>query len=1316
MAQEVRIEGKADFSQPEREFARLNKRIEELEKLVEKLSKKKIKVDADPAAQELKKLRSELNRIDGRFIRATESVKRYQTELASSKRGTEEFSRAQRGLRRALKSVTDTGEQFERVLKKLPPELRKSARRLDDVRVRADQARASLKRLGDTRKAVSSLVSTIGQLRTGIGALVAALGIQQIIRFGRALIKIGADAVETKQKFDALIPGLTAFVGSLQVAEEVADQLAATSERLKTPLADLIQPFLRISAATKETNLSLTEQSELFQSALLTARAFGLGTEEVSRLITGFAQVAGKGSLQMEELRQQIGEVAFNALPALAKALGTTVPQLIDDVASGAIDAETALRGLAEGLTAANEAAGLAQLDTLKGDLGDFQRVSENAQRALVDGLEPGLRLVIVAFTDFLEGNQEVIRELGKLVSEGFEALVATFGNVRSGLVDLGKNLQEVAERFKVLSAVPGFEKLGEALDSVGVALSGVRAEAVKTFAEFEKASKRQATGAQETALEIQEAFTNAFREQAKAAGSSAEDIKAIEEDLKVSLGKIADASIDERRELEEKFIADFEEFGGVRVETVKNAADQILAIDTKNVESRAALLGQLLTQVKASTEARVRAETEAAEEVKALVGGIVAAAKKTAAQRVQATQGTVDKIVELESAAAEKIAELASAASEALLKSGADREAIAEELSDKIVAIEEKLASDTIREQERIAAAAKVVADKRIAEEARIRKAYDQSIAKIKELADSIAEIAKGDQEGSAIGELAGDAKELAENLEDAAKSFGTLFGDLAIGTDPGAFLEDGFKDAESLLGGAADGVGGYVEQLDQAQESTTELKDFTEQLKDAIANVKEEISSFGAQTQENLNLLIGNFEALAEQGPISQEAFAEFGATLGEQLANAGTVAEEAAGQVGMIASQAEGLGAVGEAATLMGEELKGAGDAAIEAEESVITFADGTQKVIPAFGAVGDAAKQSAEELDSFKEAGEGAVEPLEKIGDAAEKLRQPIIGEGEGEKLTLLGTAAGEAQEPMTLLAEPVEKIALGAQELSVSLPIVTDSLVKLKPELEAIKTLLTEDPIDLDAIGTALAAIATPLDLIGVALASLKNSLIEIPEPLEKLREPARELVELVAKTAEDGSFTQLGVALEVIAKALPEIPEPLDKFREALKQITDLQDEIEGTFKAVAEGLAAVTNEEVLTSLGTLGENLEDVAEGLGKAGTRAGELKTAAEDLSPELDKTKTSTQELASAIQGQLLPALESAKTKSGEAKEAIGELEDVIDETKEALTELGAEADTVFQKIVSGANAAKEAVSELRKELAAVEQEAAAGPLGP
>lgn len=80
--------------------------------------------------------------------------------------------------------------------------------------------------------------------------------------------------------------------------------------------------------------------------------AFG-GTDEVlKRASVAIQQMAGKGVISMEELRQQLGEAIPTAMPIMAEQLGMTVQEMVDIISKGQLDATRGLNAFFAGMEA----------------------------------------------------------------------------------------------------------------------------------------------------------------------------------------------------------------------------------------------------------------------------------------------------------------------------------------------------------------------------------------------------------------------------------------------------------------------------------------------------------------------------------------------------------------------------------------------------------------------------------------------------------------------------------------------------------------------------------------------------------------------------------------------------------------------------------------------------------------------------------------------------------------------------------------------------------------------------------------------------
>ena len=83
-----------------------------------------------------------------------------------------------------------------------------------------------------------------------------------------------------------------------------------------------------------------------FQALVDSVAKFGGTSQQLHRASVAIQQMAGKGVISMEELRQQLGEAVPNAIQTMARGLGTTVANLTKEVSKGIVEANTALTAM----------------------------------------------------------------------------------------------------------------------------------------------------------------------------------------------------------------------------------------------------------------------------------------------------------------------------------------------------------------------------------------------------------------------------------------------------------------------------------------------------------------------------------------------------------------------------------------------------------------------------------------------------------------------------------------------------------------------------------------------------------------------------------------------------------------------------------------------------------------------------------------------------------------------------------------------------------------------------------------------------------
>lgn len=130
--------------------------------------------------------------------------------------------------------------------------------------------------------------------------------------------------------------GLTAISGSATTANGVIDEMLKTSLRTGAAVidqADTVRKFMALGFDDKSA-------LKLNTNLLDISGALGLSRARANELGNALAQVQSKGTVSMEELRQQIAEKGIPVMEILAEKLGVTQSALIELVSAGKVPAK----------------------------------------------------------------------------------------------------------------------------------------------------------------------------------------------------------------------------------------------------------------------------------------------------------------------------------------------------------------------------------------------------------------------------------------------------------------------------------------------------------------------------------------------------------------------------------------------------------------------------------------------------------------------------------------------------------------------------------------------------------------------------------------------------------------------------------------------------------------------------------------------------------------------------------------------------------------------------------------------------------------
>jgi len=184
-----------------------------------------------------------------------------------------------------------------------------------------------------------------GSLTAGIGAAVAL----------QTTVDLYKNAVKAAVELNTIASKLEASLGKRGAGAAMAFS-RRLSDRLGISFKTTADAFGGFTAAATAANIPMREQKALFAAVSQAGSQMGLTSEDIAGTFQALQQMAAKGVVSMEELRQQMGERLPIALAAAAKGLEKPPAEVIKLVESGKLAAREFFPAFTKGLEDLNKA------------------------------------------------------------------------------------------------------------------------------------------------------------------------------------------------------------------------------------------------------------------------------------------------------------------------------------------------------------------------------------------------------------------------------------------------------------------------------------------------------------------------------------------------------------------------------------------------------------------------------------------------------------------------------------------------------------------------------------------------------------------------------------------------------------------------------------------------------------------------------------------------------------------------------------------------------------------------------------------------
>ena len=293
------------------------------------------------------------------------------------------------------------------------------------IRGQMDRTSKSGKRLGLTFK------------QLGAGFL-GARGIAIAAEWAKSFVKMGSEMQNLRVRIGT-------FTRDSKLAEETFAKMKKQFRETPFDLQVLGDSMVRLKAA------GVDPLDGSLKGIVDAVAAFGGGSQELRRATIAIQQMAGKGVISMEELRQQLGEAVPFAMKIMANQMKLSVAEFISEVERGNIEASVGIKAFTDG--AARFFGGTADImvNTMSGALERVKKAFQEAADVIFNDFNIGSQIAVILQRVAAKVDEFVASLSKEEVEEFFAALVS----VASAIVEIGTVVGKVLAGIAVL--ISGF-------------------------------------------------------------------------------------------------------------------------------------------------------------------------------------------------------------------------------------------------------------------------------------------------------------------------------------------------------------------------------------------------------------------------------------------------------------------------------------------------------------------------------------------------------------------------------------------------------------------------------------------------------------------------------------------------------------------------------------------------------------------------------------------------------------------------------------------------------------------------------------------
>jgi len=435
-------------------------------------------------------------------------------------------------------------------------EIRKAQTEYDRLHakvVKADRATS------DFTKNVGNYKSALGKGMYAIREFAGAFGLLSAVSIGKSIF----EQITALNSIDIALKNVTETSEKYERSQGFIKDLA---NETGVEIKKLTDSYVKFYASSKNTNLTLKQQEDIFRAVTKSSALLGLSSEDTEGSLNALGQMLSKGKIQAEELRGQLGDRLPGAFQIMAASMNVTTDELDKMLKEGKVISEEVLPNFAKQLEKTFNADNRDKVETIRASVGRLKnaftellvendknnKVSNKLTKSisyLADNLDIILAIIIDVAKAFL--GYKVVMVSTSLITKAYTGAVAL---LRIAKIALAGGISGATKALKAFLATMNLNPFTAVLSVIGLLVTAFYtfSESAYTAAKAQKRLNEALEDGKKIAQETGDAINESLTKQRTAINEKYRDLIAGEKNAS-NIKKLEEARINETIMLYEK-------------------------------------------------------------------------------------------------------------------------------------------------------------------------------------------------------------------------------------------------------------------------------------------------------------------------------------------------------------------------------------------------------------------------------------------------------------------------------------------------------------------------------------------------------------------------------------------------------------------------------------------------------------------------------------------------------------------------------------------------------------------------------------------